>query len=100
MTGKQRIETIKGFERYQDFINNHGADETIERIREENNSLIFSMKGHMGEAYELKAYISADEEVHIENMVDGASVFEYGSFLEDYGITERELHFIKFGRED
>ena len=52
------IEILKAYQRYVDYMNDHGFDEIIESIKENWTSLLITMRGHMGETYEMEVYFS------------------------------------------
>lgn len=97
METTKRNDILKAHERYLNYINNNGQDETIKAIKEKDFSLILTMQGHMGETYEHEIYLDTTGEIHIENATTHESIFEYIDF-EEYGTTQEEIDYIKYGR--
>lgn len=92
------ISILQGFKRYLDYMNRRGFDEVIDSIKENNNSLIITMRGHQGETYELKVYLSeTTNELHIENTHTNESIFDIID-LKEYGMTNDTVHYFKYGK--
>ena len=92
------IEILKAYQRYVDYMNDHGFDDVIESIKENWTSLLITMRGHMGETYEMEVYFSGiTGELCIESSVIHVSVFDVLDF-EEYGITEDVLNYFKYGK--
>ena len=90
------MEILKGYEKYVDYMNNHGFDDVIDTIKENHNSLLITMRGHMGETYEVEVYFSGTTgELCIEDAITNVSVFDTLD-LEEYGITEKLLYSFKY----
>jgi len=97
MTTKSIVKILKAFSRYLNYINNHGQDEVIDTIKENSSSLIITMRGHMGETYDLEVYVAEENgELCIKSTSTGISIFDYGTDLL-CDITEKQLEYIKFG---
>ena len=91
------IEILNAYSRYVDYMNNHGFDDIVESIKENWTSLIITMRGHMGETYDVEVYFSATtKELCIESAVTHVSVFDTLDF-EEYEITEKVLNHLKYG---
>ena len=92
------LEILKAFNRYVTYMNNHGLDEVINSIRVDSASIIVTMKGHMGELYELNVYLSSENgELCVEDIVSGGSVLDFFCSIEEYGLTKEVLNYIKSG---
>ena len=92
------IEILKAYQRYVDYMNDHGFDDVIESIKENWTSLLITMRGHMGETYEMEVYFSGiTGELCIESSVTHVSVFDVLDF-EEYEITEDVLNYFKYGK--
>lgn len=39
-------------------MNNHGFDDVVETVKDNYNTLLVTMRGHMGETYELEVFLS------------------------------------------
>ena len=99
MTIGDVIQLLQAYQRFVDYMNDHGFDDVIESIKDNYNSLLITMKGHMGETYEMEVYFSGTTgELCIESAVTHVSVFDVLDF-EEYGITEEKLNFFKYGKE-
>ena len=108
MSIETMINILKAFKRYIDYMNNKGHDETIRNIEVcndsektrafgENESLIITMCGHMGETYKLKVYISSySNELCI--MSNGVHLLEQKFFIDVYGLTKDEWNYIILGK--
>ena len=96
---KEVIEILKAFQRYIDYMNNHGFDDVVESIKENYNTLLIAMRGHMGEIYDIEVYLSGTTgELCIEDAITHVNIFDVIDF-EEYGITDELLHYFKYGKE-
>ena len=92
------IEILKAYQRYVDYMNDHGFDDVIESIKENYNSLLITMRGHMGETYENEVYFSGvTGELCIDSAVTHVNVFDVLDF-DEYEITEEILNYFKYGK--
>lgn len=91
------INLLTAYQRYVNYMNNHGYDDVVDSIKENYNSLLITMRGHMGETYENEIYFSGTTgELCIESAVTHVSIFDVIDF-EEYGITKELLNYFKFG---
>lgn len=93
------IEILEAYQRYVDYMNDHGFDDVIESIKENRFALLITMRGHMGETYEMEVYFSETTgELCIDDAITHVSVFDVLDF-DEYEITEEVLHYLKYGKE-
>lgn len=79
-------------------MNNHGFDDVIAAITENLNTLLITMRGHMGETYVLEVYLSSEQgELCIDDAATNVSIFNVLDF-EEYGITKDVLKYFKYGK--
>ena len=99
MTVKELLDILNGFNRYVTHMNNHGYDDVIESVRVNDAFLVVGMRGHLGETYEQKVYLSSETgELCVEDTISGDSILDFLSSIEDYGLTKEVLHYIKYGK--
>lgn len=95
-----RKKILNAFSRYLNYINNHGADEVIESVKNGkliSGSLEITLRGHCGETYVLMAYLKDDEELCIVEPCTGNKVFDL--WLDIFpDSTEEEINRIKYGK--
>ena len=91
------IKILRAYKRYVDHMNDHGFDDVIENINQQHDSLLITMRGHMGETYDMEVSVSeSTRELVVKNAISHEDVFEVID-KEEYGLTEAKLHYIKFG---
>lgn len=91
------IELLSAYQRYVEYMNDHGFDDVVESVKENYNSLLITMRGHMGELYENEIYFSGiTGELCIESAVTHVSIFDVIDY-EEYDLTEEKVHFLKYG---
>lgn len=92
------IELLAAYKRYVDHMNNNGYDEVIDSIKENQNSLLITMKGHMGETYEMEIYFSdTTGELCIEETETHENILNVID-LEACNLTEEDINYFKYGR--
>ena len=96
MTIKKVLEIMKTFERYIDFINNHGNDDVIDSITTGWGFLLVTLRGHMGEKTILKVYLLG-EELCIDIAGRNESVFDYID-IDALEATQEEIDYIRYGK--
>lgn len=97
MAIKKVLEILKAFERYVDFINNHGNDEVIDSIVTGTNYLLITLRGHMGEKTLLKVYLyKSTNELYIDIAGRNESVFDYID-IDALETTQEEIDYVRYG---
>ena len=95
---KDVVEILNAYKRYVDYMNNYGHDEVIDAIKVNGDSLLVTMRGHMGETYEQEVYFSKSSgELCVDIAGRQESVFDYMEF-EENDAAEVILNYIKFGK--
>lgn len=95
---KEVVELLSAYQRYVDYMNDHGLDDVIHSVQENWTSLLVTMRGHMGELYEMEIYFSGTTgELCIESATTHVSVYDVLDF-EEYGITKEVLKYLKYGK--
>ena len=94
---KHVIEILESFQRYVDWMNDHGQDDMVSEIKAKDDKLLVAMRGHCGEKYGLTVYLGIDNELCIEDTVTGIDVLDTAHFIEDYEITDDIMQYLRFG---
>lgn len=93
------IELLTAFERYVEYMNQHGQDDVIQELESYYEGLLITMRGHNGETYELEVYFSGvnEGELCIDEPATNVSVFDVIDY-EEYELTEEIVHYLKYGK--
>lgn len=96
MTAKELKKLVEGCERYLQVANSHGDDITINSISKCDISVAtVCFEGHQGETWEKELWIDIKGALHIESPETRESVFDFAA---DFGWSEEEIHYIKYGK--